>query len=190
MYKWLLSKPENTAVTLEEVKEQLRIEPAFTGHDNLLTGYIEAAIDHVENICGLKLISQGWVLNLYPEKDDSVYLPFGKAQSIESVNWKDKDGETEAIDPGDYELVHMNDNQSALRFVDGFSFASEGYHADPLSISFITGFGDNPDNVPAQIRLVLLLIVSHFYTTGLPVLNKDVESAVFVMLQNYRLWRL
>jgi hypothetical protein len=78
---------------------------------------------------------------------------------------------------------------SAVRFADGFEFSDGGYHTNPLSITFVTGYGDSSDDIPAEIRLALLLAVSHYYTNGLPTLPEDVETALYALLRGYRLRR-
>lgn len=188
--KTFVSAPENLAVSLSDVKAQIRMETTFTAQDGLLTGYIEAAVGYVENICGRKLISQTWRLDLTPGSSCPlvVLLPFGRTQSVTAITWTDEASETTAIDTGGYELVHIDDERSAVRFDEGLNF-SEAYHTNPLSIVFVTGYGDSPDDIPAEIRLVLLLIVSHYYTNGLPTMDDNVERAIFSMLNDFRLRR-
>ena len=189
--KELITKPEATAVSLADVKGQIRIESTFTAQDGLLTSYINAAVGQVEGITGRKLITQTWALSINPViyPAITVLLPFGPAQSISSVVWKTEDGAEEPVDPADYELIRVTDDRSAVRFSDEFSFPDDGYHTDPLTITFVTGYGDTPDDIPAEIKLALLLAVSHFYTNGLPTLSEDAEKAIYSLVDEHRLRR-
>jgi uncharacterized phiE125 gp8 family phage protein len=189
--KELVTAPAELAVSLDDVKAQIRMETSFTAQDTMLTGYINAAIAFVEGICGRKLINQTWLLSLEPVvyPPITVMLPFAHAQSITSVVWKNQDGDEETIDADDYELIKVTDDRTALRFADGFGFSEPGYHSNPLSVTFVTGYGDTADDIPADIRLALLLAVSHYYTNGLPTLDADVELALYALLRSHRLRR-
>jgi uncharacterized phiE125 gp8 family phage protein len=97
----VLVAPTAEPVTLDEAKEQLRIEPSFTEDDGYITSLISVARDRCESYCNqfftvqdIKILIDGFIIG-------SVILPYQRLD-IASVKYKDADGVEQILPTSDY----------------------------------------------------------------------------------------
>lgn len=131
--------PSIEPVTLSEVKAYLRID--HSDDDNFLSGLIEAARDAAEVYLRRSLITQTWVLTYDDNVPFHVDLPHGPVQSVTNVVAEAEDASQTTVNAQAYTLL-ANDT---LRV--------EGYVSSPkVHITYVTGYGDTANTVPAAIR--------------------------------------
>lgn len=143
----LADPPVIEPVSLVEAKTFLRID---TGDEDSLIDYLITAARHAaEKYTSRSFITQTW--KLYVERVvGTIYLPYSPVQEIESVTV----GGVE-IPPSKYSLVGD----------DAFSVIQPLIAVTPESvlIRYITGYGSDPEDVPADIRQAILITVAHLY---------------------------
>lgn len=92
-------------VTLDEAKEQLRIDSAFTLDDSLLSAYISAARDRCENYCNRYFTTQQILTVFYssfPNAGAAIELPYSDLTSVDQISYTDSDNQIVNIDGADY----------------------------------------------------------------------------------------
>lgn len=134
-----ITHPAVEPVSLAEVKAYLRLD--HTDDDDLINDLIEAARDAAEMYLRQSLITQTWLLTYDDNIPFHVDLPHGPTQSVVSLVAEAEDTSTTTVNAQAYKLL-AND---VLRV--------EGYvHSHKIHITYVTGFGDAPADVPAPIR--------------------------------------
>lgn len=182
----LSSAPDEKPITLEQVKEHLRIPHDYIDEDQVLSMKIDAAVDRFETDTWRKLITQTW--KAFPDTWDSeIEIPFGQLQSIESVKYIDADGVEQTVDPADYSEDTIAD-PGRLVFEDTFTLP-ELKGVNPIRIEFICGFGVDHSSIPPAIRDALLHIVADLYgMRETPDVEPPPNFFVESVIQNYKLW--
>jgi uncharacterized phiE125 gp8 family phage protein len=156
----LLSVPLVEPVTLDEAKAYLRVE--HDDDDDVIAALIAGARVHVEAQTRRALITQSWRLirDAWPGNGHLVVLP-APLQALTAVRVYRLDGSTQTIDP----LAFVVDTASAPGRV---SFASGAPPAPGRPIGGIefdidVGYGDEPADVPADLRQAIRTLVAHWY---------------------------
>ncbi len=148
----LLSPPAVQAVDLALVKAHLRVDG--TGEDDLIKSYVDAATAYLEGPFGLTgraLVTQTWRLEVdeWP-RGGVLRSPFAPIQSV-AVSYLDGAGAYVPLDGALYRL-----------FADRVSVESAPASAG-VRFDLTVGYGDRPEDVPAQIRQAILIMVGDMY---------------------------
>jgi len=187
MAGYLIQKqPEDEPLTLEEVKEYLRVDT--DSEDDLITSFIIAARRQVEARTYRPLITQSWLLSLdFSEISDIVEINKFPLQTVDSIKYFDIDGNIQTIDSSKY-IVDKNSNPCRVQFTDLPSTIKNQINA--MQIKFTCGYGDLASDVPDDIKLAMKFIIGHYYenrqdvVTGTQV-NEIPQSSQF-LLEPYR----
>ncbi len=128
--------------------------------------------------------------------DDGIILPFEPVISITAIEYYSDAGNLVTMPAGDYALV-----RDVVRPAHGKSWPTTARRADAVKIRYRAGHGklnaaDPPalvNNVPAPIRVAILMLVAQWYRTREPVvIGAAVDKlpfAVDALLQPYRVYR-
>ncbi len=172
-------------VSIDEVKKQARV--LHSHEDDYLKGVISAARRMVEKHCRRSLVQQKLTLFLnrfpsrtYEDKNALVLLPFSPVLSVESVKWRDDSNTLQTIPPEQY-VLSKGDRSSTLYPAQSHDWPYVQTRPNSVEIIYIAGLsandGDENDaphieiseNIPADIRLAMLLLAAHFYEYRVPV---------------------
>lgn len=152
--------PAVDPVTLINALQQCRTAPDDIGEDLPLRGYITAATGMAEQQTGQRLITQTWehTIDAWPN-DGDIKLPQTPVQSITSVVYVNSAGGNTTLSAGAYRLDKRG-SYAVLRPVYGTIWPSD-VRADvaAITITYVVGFGDAPEDVPQNIRNWILLHV-------------------------------
>ena len=169
-------QPTCEPVSVEEVKEYARIDGSE--EDNLLTSLIESSRIDIENFLGKALINRTVELTFDNWPSHVVLLPMPPLVSITSVETTDEDDtdttyaatnyyiRTEAI-PG--ELIIKKESTlptNTERDIGGYK------------ITYIAGYGTNPEQVPAPIRKALKEFVTEIYEKRIPTIYERGQEKI------------
>lgn len=154
----LITAPASRPITLDEVKTHLRIETQ--DDDAYLESLIEAGIAHLQNVSGLKLITQTWrqYLDKLPESR-AIRLAVFPVRSILSARYFDSEGVEKTIAESQLELDRFS-NPARLEISSAFA---SGQNFNGIEIDIEAGFGDTATQVPDSLRRALLILVAHNY---------------------------
>ena len=142
----LLAGSAVTPITVAEVKEHLQIDN--NSEDSLLDSYIKAATKAVENITGRSLITQSW-RQLFLKPKLPLVLLKRPVQEISEAKYLENGAEV-VWEVANYQLL-------------GFKIEAENLPADYIYVEYKSGYGDNAEDVPEDIRQVIKLLVAYWY---------------------------
>lgn len=185
----LLLQTRATALplTLDRVRQHLRLPADHTAEDDLLTGMIAAATDECEHKLGGAILQQQWAW-VGPALAAQTPLARPPVSDIVSVTVAAPDGTIITLPPSAYSLVHTSD-YTALCQLAGAAPASSGTPA-AARIVFTTGYA-SAAAVPASIVSWLLLRVGDLYANREATSVGNGQAIVLpfdCLLDRYRLW--
>ncbi len=154
----LVVPPAAPTVTLEQARAHLKVDG--TEEDALITDLVQAATRRVEFECSLALITQRWryFRDCWP-RSGVLEIPIHPVRSVISVKALTPSGLI-TVDPAYYE-VDMASRPARLRASPGFPPLAEGFNV--VEVLLEAGFGDAPDDVPADLRQAILLLTAFWF---------------------------
>lgn len=143
-------------IDLVVAKSALRVE--HNDHDTLIADHVEACaawLDGPTGVLGLAIGPQTLRLERAGFGGPEGYeLPCGPVTDIESISYRDIDGQVQAVDAGVYELA-----ANRVRLAHGQSWPSGT--SSPVSVEYLAGYPENA--LPASIRNAALLHLKILY---------------------------
>lgn len=157
----LVIAPATGAITLEEVKAQLRIN--FDDDDTLLQSLISTAQAHVDGLgdLGRAMITQTWA-QWERQSPGRVRLRMTPVQSLTSVEYYDSAGTLQTATLSDFELWRDGDFM-VCKPKDGAAWPQAVTRPDAIKITYVAGFGDARSDIPESIRQAMLMLIAHLY---------------------------
>lgn len=163
----LVSPPSSEPVSLEEVKEHLRIDT--NDHDGYLQTLISAARIIVEGHTNRALVSQQFDLFLNCFRAEIV-LPNPKLISVDSINYIDTNKDTILLDSSVYQ-VNTKRVPGRIIVEYGQQWPQTRQQDNAVIIRFTCGYGERGD-VPRPIKQAIKLLIGHLF-------NNREESSAF-----------
>lgn len=157
MTSYLLAGPAAEPVSLAEAKAFLKVDD--DAEDGLIETLIGAARLHVEGITGKALMAQSWriVLDRWPE-ERWLRLPMTPLMEVTAIAAIDGNGASHDIGVGafvvDGERLLVPDHVPGMPRLQ----ARQG-----IEIDYVAGFGEAPEDVPADLRQAMLGLVAHWH---------------------------
>lgn len=186
----LITPPVLEPITLAEAKEFLKV--SVSDEDTLIQALITVARQSVETISNRRLIEQtiDYVLDFFPPggyrnndcgfaasilrtaglpaytaagSPQLIQLPVSPVSSISSIQYVDTDGATQTLSGSAYQV----DIKSKIpRLIPSFSAGTWPATRDQLNavtIRFVAGYSDDPEDVPEQFKQAIRLLLAHWY---------------------------
>jgi len=175
--------PAVEPIQASEVWNQLRLDEDTD--TPLIELYITAAREQCEEVTGRALITQQWRLTLdnWPNQGEPwwdgvkqlpiselrasgraswVILPRYRLQGVDEIRVFDFDGNAETVPLGQFiEDKEQEPGRLVLRSTATWPVALQ--RANAVEIDYTAGYGDEPEDVPAALRVALLQMVSTMY---------------------------
>lgn len=148
--------PEEEPVTVEELKEQLRID--HDAEDALLAAKITSARRHMENLTGTAIAVATYEFRLDRFPSVEIKVPRGPLVSVASVNFVGLDGNETQVDPSNFE-VDTASPEGWIVPVTGFSWPDTMATIGAVRIRIVAGY----DDVPETIREAILQLAAWWY---------------------------
>lgn len=147
-------------ISIDDMKAHLRIEPSDDAENALITSYIKAARQKIEEHLGRALISQTWtrVSDRSPSRLSLEYPPLISITSIKSYD-EDNDSTTNSSD--NYFIVTSTE-PGQLLLKGGASWVTHRGQAS-FEIIYVAGYGAAASDVPEGIIQGLRLMVTKMY---------------------------
>ena len=184
----IVAEPALEPVTLNEVKNFLRIELTETIENDLLNNLIETVRQEAELFTGMRFITQEWqifwdfipngfIRNVWWDgvregsvndltKGNSIFLPFPPLQSVTHIKFFDDQDVATTLATTEFQVSTykgLNANNGRITFKDGVALPTPSRNADAVEIQFIAGYGDNPEDMPYAIRQGILEEINFRY---------------------------
>jgi uncharacterized phiE125 gp8 family phage protein len=150
----LITGPLKEPIDLQDLKNDGHMRVTVDDEDAYIIGLIVTARELAERFQGRAYITQTWdlYLDLFPETD-TIELFRAPVQSVTSITYTPDGGSSTTFAASNYAV----DTRSAPGPSDQLQ------SLDGLVIRFIAGYGDEPQDVPADIRHALMKIVADLY---------------------------
>lgn len=180
-------EPTEEPVSLEEVKQHLRIDDDLTADDDLLDSLIQSARQHIEKTTGLALVDQTLEVRLDAYPSNRVIALRGPLLGGVSLSYTDASGTIVALDEDQY-VVEAALKNRAPRIVLGYgvTWPYSVPVSDAIRVRWRAGFADltgspteSVSQVPAPLRAAIKLHVEAHYDRDertFDMLMKAVES--------------
>ena len=179
----------DAGLPVDQFKAHLRLGTGF-GEDSLqdevLKGFLRAAIAAIEARTGKVLIERGfsWTLNSWRDRAGQV-LPVAPVSDVAQVTLVDSLGVETVLDDGLYRL-EADSQQPRLRPVGAWlPIVSRG---GEVRISFDAGFAADWGGLPADLGQAVLMLAAHYYEYRHETKLSDgcMPFGVTSLLQRYR----
>lgn len=157
----LKTAPAAEAVTLAEAKAHLKVY-----HDEqnvLIQGYLDSAVEDIENITGRRLITQTWniICNTWAEVTE--IIKFGKLQSVASIKYLDEDRAEQTVLASLYIVSGIGTDEGQIVFFSDGDFSYPAvFEVEPITVEFVCGYG-LPISVPEVLKNAIKFQVSDVY---------------------------
>lgn len=183
-------EPAVEPVTVELAKQHARVD--ISDDDDLIAMYIKSARRYCERYCDISFITQTKAIYYdYSNLNyaaDYIPLPIGPIQSITSYTTYANNNTGTVVDSEDYYLAGIN-----LAFNDSYIWPDDLRGLDAYKILAVVGFGDDPEDVPEEIREAILRLVAHTYQNREAIydsvngtFNNNVPHSVTALLAPYK----
>jgi uncharacterized phiE125 gp8 family phage protein len=159
----MIEAPDIEPVTLEDARAHLRIDDDLTKDDDYIEQLITTARRRAENQTRRALITQRWsiYLSAFPS-GISWRLPIAPVQSIAAVRYYDADNAEQTM-PADRYALDQSTLMPRLRIVSPHAWPIAYVREDAVEIELVAGYGDDPEDVPQEIRHWILCAVAQMY---------------------------
>ena len=165
-----VSPPTKFPVTLDEAKLHLRLplelpEGSVSIEDELIHRLIGAATQDAELYQGRAYITRTLRLNLdrFPAAGGPIYLPFPPVQQVLSVEYTDAAGQQHTLPATDY-VADLAAAPARLVPAPGKGWPLTSLRpVAGVTVTYVAGYGEDPQDVPENIRSAILLLVGHLY---------------------------
>ncbi len=168
--------PASSAVSLDVIKKQCRIEVSETYDDELLTGFLEQAYQHVQELSGVSFAQTQYELRLrcFPVDNQPIYLPFPPLQQVDAITYYDASGN--AISFVDFRIA--DDMASQVMPVVGLNWPSNSELftdiPDAVRITFTSG-SETGSFRASQGTQAILLLIAHWYKNREETSDKNIK---------------
>lgn len=179
----LVTAATTDPITLEEVKEALRID--HSDEDPWLKSLISAATRYVERVSSRQLINATYRLSLDSFPDFEIRLPKPPLSSITTVAYVNTAGSSTTVSSTAYDVdTYSEPGRLTPSFNDTWPATRNEINA--VNITYVAGYGAAASNVPATTKHALKLLIAHWNENREAVLtgvaSKEVEFAVNALL--------
>lgn len=179
----LAVKPVRRPVTAKNVMDFLRIDS--DSDIDQVEAIIDSATDMFERYTGRGVIEQEWV-DTFEKFDRKLRLSKAPFAEIVKVEYHDESNELVEAPSGLYWAVQAYGSQPAsviLKQGEEWPQAITG-RPDAVKVHYKVGYGDKPEDVPANIRHTIKMLCVHFYENRSPVVaNNEASNDVPFTLQ-------
>ncbi len=159
----LVTKPTVEPLTLDEVKDHLRIELTDGTEDALISRLIVAARRRAENFLWRAIMKQTWdyFLDDFPGGSGTILLPLPPLQSITTVKYIDLDGNQQTLAATLWKVDAVSE---PARLVPAFNetWPSTREEINAVEIRFVAGYTDI-GQVPEEVKSAMKMMMGSWY---------------------------
>lgn len=150
------------AILEETADSPVQMAPEDAEYIDLL---IEAAVSRLDGPNGLlnrALITQTWQAT-FDRFDTEMKIPLARCQSVAEVSYLDRDGNMIVMPAESYRVTGLNSDACRVRAGGNQPWPLTLSDREAVTVTFTSGFGDAPEDIPGSIRLALLEMVATAY---------------------------
>ena len=183
-----ISKPSGTVVSLDSIKEHLRVN-GYNEENGLIETYINAAVDYIQQetwICAQNATYAGY-MDSWCETQNEYYQKYGNMATgvvikmnpvteITSIKYYDENGDIQTMVDGTDYYYSLNGVFARINFLNTPTLRSDSF--DSIEFLFKAGYLDHfkiPDSI---IQLLNILVADFFNTRNSMTLGVNVHEVV------------
>jgi uncharacterized phiE125 gp8 family phage protein len=166
-----------------------QIAPPDLAYIRELTRVAVEAVDGPAGKLGRCLLTQTWKL-VADEFVNDFRLPVPPVRSITSVRYIDQNGTWQTLAADRYRLFGAGSWSAELAPSEGWP--TVGGSRGAIEVTFIAGYGDEIEDVPAPILHGIRLLVAHWYLERQPVTFStphEIPMTASALFAGYRIYR-
>lgn len=158
-----IARDDTQVIDIEQAKEMLHV--SGTDHDMRIDALIDAATEFVEERQRRKFLNTTCIDYLDDWPADGVIRPrYAPLVSVTSILYIDIAGSWQTWSADEYD-VDTDTEPGRIVEAYGESFPSLRGDINGVKVTYVAGYGTDPDDVPQRTRhAILLLIYDWFYT--------------------------
>lgn len=178
------------ALTLEQAKRQLRIEPEDIDGDAHVQDLIASAHRHVEKLLGYPILRQTRQTHAWGFPTGGLWLGGGDNLTVaaDAVKYFDSDGVQQTLPTTDWLLDAVSD-PAVLRCAPGKSWPTTQARPGAVTVDWVAGW-TNAASVPADIVHAMRLVIGHWdqnrEAVVIGVTSSEVQLTLDALLEPYR----
>ena len=164
MAQQLITPPTVLPVTLSEAKIHERIAVEDTANDNSIESLLYTSTRLAEEYTNRAFITQTWRY-VTTRLTEYIELPRPYLQSIDSVTMTDLDNTTTTIDPTKYFINSVYEPGRLYFKINSYPFYNlwDFCYGGWITVTYVSGYGDDADDVPAPIKEGILQTFGYLY---------------------------
>jgi len=158
------TEPAVEPISIDDLKNDIRVDSDLTADDALIRGFGLAARKVAELVQGRALITQTLELTLdgWPSKG-YFELPRPPLQSVTSIKYYDED-DSEATVSADSYFVDTVSEPGRVVLNSGEVWPSTVLRpVNGIKVTYVAGYGDDAEDVPETTVQAIRLLVGHWY---------------------------
>lgn len=170
MHLKLVEAPAKEPLGLEVVWNHLRLDDFASAEEHpdytLVQSLIKTARKHLEGKdgwLGRAFITQKW--DLYMDAfpcDGIIRIPLPPLQEIVEIHYTDCAGTEQLLDDSNY-LVDTVSEPARVTPAYSKVWPSTRQQINAVRITFLAGYGDEPENIEEPLLQAMLLLIGHYY---------------------------
>jgi len=156
----LITAPILTAVTLDEMKDHLRVTGA--DEDGVIVAKMKAATAYIENYTGMRLMTQtwDWYMDEFPTLTDIIFVPYAPLQSVTHLKYYNSSDVLTTLSATTDYRVDVYGIPGRIQYINSWPSVYDKVSA--VTIRFVCGYSDT-DEVPEDLKDGLKLLAAHLY---------------------------
>jgi len=165
-----------------------------TADEQSIADLEKTARRYVEQITWRQLITATITLSLhdFPRGERRIYLPRAPLQSVGSITYVDDDEAVQTWAASKYEVEEIHEPGYIVPALNE-DYPTDVIDEDPdaVTVTFDAGYGDDPSDVPWELRQSIKLLVGHCYCIREPTAMHAVNSvpmSVDSLIAPYRIY--
>lgn len=191
----LITGPAVEPVTLDRVKEHLRVDHSYD--DLLISTYIQGARIFAEQFTARAFVTQTWELVLDEFPTNEILIPLPPLQSVTSIKYDDSSGLEQTLATSEYDVDTASEPGWVVPVSTGWPTGIwDGINV--VRIQFVAGYNPSNDsppdlaaNIPASLKNCILLHTGLLYAQResnviATIANKIPEGGIMHLLRQYR----
>lgn len=144
-------------VSMERIKEQLRLEPDYTAEDERIKRIARGTVQWAEKRIRRRLATQTQRIELRCWPTDgrrTIALPYGPVQSIESVEYTLEGASSASTFAASNYKLDASGSLARLELIRTASWPSETLEVGaPIAIAYVSGYDPLPDDIVDALML-------------------------------------
>lgn len=153
----VLSGPQQEPITVHDVRAQSRLD-VMSIEESYLQSLISAARDVAENHTWLSIAEKTYLTAMDAFPTGAISIDPHPVTEIVSVEYDDLDGNTQTLDPSNYQVDLIGIPARIIPLTD---WPGTQDRANAVRVIYKAGY--TPATLPPQLRQAMLVLVDHFY---------------------------